>query len=410
VLRAMICEREAARMPESQSAEQGATVTGMSPATEPTSRRPPFRADHVGSLLRPPEVLRAREDLAAGRIGADDLRQVEDAAIREVVRRQQEVGLRAATDGEFRRESWHMDFIYQLGGIQKVQDDTIRVTFHNERRTYEWAPPSAQVVAPLTLEHTIFGDAFSFLAGTAAGTGTAAKLTIPSLSMVHYRGGRSAIDATVYPDLDQFWADLAAAYAEEVRRLYDLGCRYLQFDDTSLAYMNDPAQRRHVAEIGGDPEHQHEHYIANINRALAGRPPGLAVTTHMCRGNNQSMWAAEGGYEFVAEALFNGLDVDGFFCEWDDDRSGGFEPLRFVPKGKRVVLGLVTTKRGELESRDDLKRRIEQAARFVDIDQLCLSPQCGFSSTKEGNDLTQDQQWAKLALIVETAQEVWGSL
>ncbi len=389
-------------MSESQSAEHGvATAAG------PSSERPPFRADHVGSLLRPPEVLRARDDFAAGRISAGQLRDVEDAAIRDVVRMQHEVGLRSATDGEFRRESWHMDFIYQLGGIQKVQDDTIRVAFHNEQKTYEWAPPSAHVVAPLTLEHTIFGDAFSFLAGTV--TAATAKLTIPSLSMVHYRGGRSAIDQAVYPDLGQFWADLAAAYAEEVRRLYDLGCRYLQFDDTSLAYMNDPAQRRHVAEIGGDPEHQHEHYIANINRALAGRPPGLAVTTHMCRGNNQSMWAAEGGYDFVAEALFSELDVDGFFCEWDDERSGGFEPLRFVPPGKRVVLGLVTTKRGELESKDDLKRRIDDAARYVDIGQLCLSPQCGFSSTKEGNDLTHEQQWAKLRLIVETAQEVWGS-
>jgi 5-methyltetrahydropteroyltriglutamate--homocysteine methyltransferase len=377
-----------------------------------TPGRPPFRADHVGSLLRPPAVLRARDDFAAGRIGADELRGVEDAAIREVAAKQREAGLRSATDGEFRRESWHMDFIYQIGGIRKVQDDTIRVAFHNEQRTYEWAPPSAHVVAPLTLEHTIFGEAFTFLAGTVsagAGSGVTPKLTIPSLSMVHYRGGRSAIDASVYPDLDRFWADLAAAYAEEVRRLYDLGCRYLQLDDTSLAYMNDPAQRRHVSEIGGDPEHQHEHYIANINRALAGRPADLAVTTHMCRGNNQSMWAAEGGYDFVAEALFNELEVDGFFCEWDDERSGGFEPLRFVPKGKRVVLGLVTTKRGELESKDDLKRRIEDAARFVDVDQLCLSPQCGFSSTKEGNDLTQDQQWAKLALIVETAREVWDS-
>ncbi len=375
------------------------------PATASPGSRPPFRADHVGSLLRPPELLRAREDFAAGRISAEDLRGVEDSAVREVVRRQEETGLRAATDGEQRRESWHMDFIYQLGGIQKVQDDTIRVAFHNEQRNFEWAPPSAHVVAPVTLEHTIFGDAFSFLAQTV--TSAVPKLTIPSLSMVHYRGGRSAIDQSVYPDLDQFWTDLAAAYADEVRRLYDLGCRYLQFDDTSLAYMNDPVQRQHVADIGGDPQHQHEHYIANINRALAGRPADLAVTTHMCRGNNQSMWAAEGGYDFVAEALFNELDVDGFFCEWDDERSGGFEPLRFVPKGKRVVLGLVTTKRGELERKDDLKRRIEDAARFVDIDQLCLSPQCGFSSTKEGNDLTPEQQWAKLRLIVETAQEVW---
>ena len=388
-------------MPDTQSTEPQPAATAA-----PATGRPPFRADHVGSLLRPPDLLRARDDAAAGRISGEELRAAEDTAIREVVRRQQEVGLASATDGELRRESWHMDFIYQLGGVKKVQDDTIRVAFHNKQKDYEWAPPSAHVVAPLTLEQTIFGDAFTFLADT---VGTAVpKLTIPSLSMVHYRGGRSAIDESVYPDLGQFWADLAAAYAEEVRRLYDLGCRYLQLDDTSLAYMNDPAQRQHVAEIGGDPEHQHEKYIANINRALAGRPPDLAVTTHMCRGNNQSMWAAEGGYDFVAEALFNDLDVDGFFCEWDDERSGGFEPLRFVPKGKRVVLGLVTTKRGELESKDELKRRIDAAARFVDIDQLCLSPQCGFSSTKEGNDITPDQQWAKLALIVETAQEVWA--
>ena len=369
--------------------------------------RPPFRADHVGSLLRPPELLRARDDFAAGRIGAGQLRVIEDAAIRDAVRRQHDVGLQSATDGEFRRESWHMDFIYQLGGVQQVQDDTIRVMFRNEQKSYEWAPPSAHIVAPVTLPRTIFGDHFSFLADTV--TTALPKLTIPSLSMVHYRGGRSAIDKSVYPDLDQFWTDLVAAYAEQTSRLYDLGCRYLQFDDTSLAYMNDPAQRRHVADIGGDPQHQHEYYIANINRVLAGRPADLAVTTHMCRGNNQSMWAAAGGYDFVAEALFSTLDVDGFFCEWDDERSGGFEPLRFVPTGKRVVLGLVTTKRGELESKDDLKRRIDEAARFVDGDQLCLSPQCGFSSTKEGNDLTQEEQWAKLALIVETAQEVWDS-
>ena len=389
-------------MPETQSTEPRPAAATVQPAG-----RPPFRADHVGSLLRPPGLLRARDDFAAGRIGADELRGIEDAAIREAVRMQREVGLSSATDGEFRRESWHMDFIYQLGGIEKVQDDTIRVAFHNEQKTYEWAPPSAHVTAPLELTHTIFGDAFEFLASTA--TAAVPKLTIPSPSMVHYRGGRSAIDESVYPDLGQFWADLTAVYAEEVRRLYGLGCRYLQLDDTSLAYVNDPSQRQHIAEIGGDPEHQHEKYIANINRALAGRPADLAVTTHMCRGNNQSMWAAEGGYEFVADALFNQLEVDGFFCEWDDERSGGFEPLRFVPKGKRVVLGLVTTKRGELESKDDLKRRIEEASRYVDPDQLCLSPQCGFSSTKEGNDLSQEQQWAKLALIVETAQEVWGS-
>ena len=368
---------------------------------------PPFRADHVGSLLRPAEVHAARADHAAGRIDDDEMRAIEDSAIVDVIKLQQDVGLKDVTDGEFRRASWHMDFIYQLGGITKVFDGSLKVKFHNADGDIEFAPASAHVDGRISLEHTIFGDAFSFLRDTV--TTALPKLTIPSLSMVHYRGGRSAIDESVYPDLDQFWADLVATYAEEVRRLYDLGCRYLQFDDTSLAYMNDPAQREHVAEIGGDPEHQHERYIENINRALVGRPADLAVTTHMCRGNNQSMWAAEGGYEFVAEALFNELGVDGFFCEWDDERSGGFEPLRFVPKGKRVVLGLVTTKRGELETKDQLKRRIEDAARYVDIDQLCLSPQCGFAATKEGNDLSQRQQWDKLRLIVETAQEVWGT-
>jgi 5-methyltetrahydropteroyltriglutamate--homocysteine methyltransferase len=369
--------------------------------------RPPFRADHVGSLLRPPEVLRARADLAAGKIGAEQLAEVEDAAIRDIIRMQGEVGLKSATDGELRRESWHMDFIYSLGGVKKVQDDTIRVAFRNKETGFEWAPPSAHIVAPVTLPETIFADAFAFVRDNVS-PGQTAKLTIPSPSMVHYRGGRDAIDKTVYPHLARFWDDLAAAYAAEVQQLYDLGCRYLQLDDTSLAYVNDPAQREHIAAIGGDPLHQHETYIATINQALANRPADLAVTTHTCRGNNQSMWAAEGGYDFVADSLFNQLDVDGFFCEWDDERSGGFEPLRYLPKGKKVVLGVVTSKRGQLESRDYVMRRIEEAAKYADIDQLCLSPQCGFSSTKEGNDLTPAEQWDKLRLIVEVASEVWG--
>jgi 5-methyltetrahydropteroyltriglutamate--homocysteine methyltransferase len=369
--------------------------------------RPPFRADHVGSLLRPPEVLRAREEFAAGQIDAEQLRQVEDAAIREIIRMQGEIGLKSVTDGEFRRESWHMDFIYSLGGIQKVHDDTIRVAFHNQDKNLVFAPPSAHIVDKVTLPKTIFADAFSFLHENAGG-GQIAKQTIPSPSMVHYRGGRSAISQAAYPDLDQFWDDLAAAYSQELSQLYDLGCRYLQLDDTSMAYVNDPAQRDHIAEIGGDPMHQHETYIATMNKALANRPADMGVTVHTCRGNNQSMWAAEGSYDFVADTLFNQLNVDGFFCEWDDERSGGFEPLRYLPKGKRVVLGVVTSKRGELESKDFVKRRIEEAAKYTDTDQLCLSAQCGFSSTKEGNDLTQQQQWDKLRLIVEVASEVWG--
>jgi 5-methyltetrahydropteroyltriglutamate--homocysteine methyltransferase len=369
--------------------------------------RPPFRADHVGSLLRPPELLRAREELAEGTIDGDELRGIEDEAIRDVVALQEAVGLRSVTDGEFRRASWHMDFIYQLDGISKVTDETLHVKFRNERGTIEFAPPSLHVDDRIGLSKTIFGEAFEFLRSAASDRQTP-KLTIPSPSMVHYRGGRAAVDEAVYPDLDGFWADLTAAYAEEVRRLGELGCTYLQFDDTSLAYLNDPDQREHVREIGGDAERQHEAYIRHINEALAGRPEGMAVTTHMCRGNFRSSWVAEGGYDFVAEALFGELEVDGFFMEWDDARSGGFEPLRFVPKGKVVVLGLVTTKRGELEDRDVLMRRIEEASRYVDLDQLCLSPQCGFSSTVEGNALTREQQVAKLRLVVEVAEEVWA--
>ncbi|HEY6495504.1 MAG TPA: 5-methyltetrahydropteroyltriglutamate--homocysteine S-methyltransferase [Trebonia sp.] len=369
--------------------------------------RPPFRADHVGSLLRPKAVHQARDAYAKGEITAEALAEVEDAAIRESIRMQGEVGLKAATDGELRRQSWHMDFIYQLGGVEKVQDDTIKVAFHNKDKNYEWAPASAHVTGRIALPQTIFADAFSFVRDNVA-DGQTAKLTIPSPSMVHYRGGRDAISAEVYPDLTQFWDDLAVAYGQELKQLHSLGCRYLQLDDTSLAYINDPVQREHIKNIGGDPMHQHETYIATINKALADRPADLAITTHMCRGNNQSMWAAEGGYDFVADSMFNKLDVDGFFCEWDDERSGGFEPLRYLPKGKRVVLGVVTSKRGELESKDFIKRRVEEAAKYTDIDQLCLSTQCGFSSTSEGNDLTEQQQWDKLRLIVETAQEIWG--
>jgi 5-methyltetrahydropteroyltriglutamate--homocysteine methyltransferase len=367
--------------------------------------KPPFRADHVGSLLRPSHLLRARDDHAAGRIDAAELRALEDEAIREAVKMQEDVGLQSTTDGEFRRSSWHMDFIYQLDGITKETGE-IAVRFYNEDGEIEFTPAALHVDGKLGVSKTIFGEDFAFLQQIV--TKGVPKLTIPSPSMVHYRGGKASIDPAVYPDLDSFWADLTAAYAEEVRRLGALGCTYLQFDDTSLAYLNDPHQREYVESIGGDPERQHVEYIRHINEALAGRPEGMSVTTHLCRGNFRSSWAASGGYDFVAEALFNELEVDGFFMEWDDERSGGFEPLRLVPKGKQVVLGLVTTKRGELEEKDALKRRIEEASRYVDVEQLCLSPQCGFSSTFEGNDLTYEQEVAKLRLIVEVAAEVWG--
>src|SRR3954454_914778 len=368
--------------------------------------KPPFRADHVGSLLRPQALLDAREKHAAGDLSDEELKAAEDDAIRDVVQMQKDVGLRSASDGEFRRASWHMDFIYSLDGITKVEGGDIVVQFHNPDGDIEFKPAALKIDGKLGVTETIFGEAFEFLQRTV--DDAVPKLTIPSPSMVHYRGEAAAIDPEVYPDQDQFWSDLTAAYREQVRRVAELGCTYLQFDDTSLAYLNDPKQREMMKERGEDAEHLHEAYISHINEALQDRPDGLTVTTHMCRGNFRSSWVAEGGYDFVAEALFNQLGVDGFFLEYDDARSGGFEPLRFVPKGKHVVLGLVTTKRGELEQKDELKRRIEEATQYVDIDQLCLSPQCGFSSTVDGNALTYDEEVAKLRLVVETAAEIWG--
>jgi 5-methyltetrahydropteroyltriglutamate--homocysteine methyltransferase len=349
--------------------------------------------------------MRARHEFAGGTIDADALRAVEDEAIRDAVAMQEEIGFQSATDGEFRRTSWHMDFIYQLAGISRT-DEQLQVAFRNAEGTASFTSAALKVDGRVGIDNTIFADAFTFLKSCV--TTAVPKLTIPSPSMVHYRGGAAAIDPAIYPDVDEFWNDLSAAYAEEIRRLGELGCTYLQLDDTSLAYLNDPEQRAMIAARGEDAEHQHLRYIKQINAALAGRPEGMSVTTHSCRGNFQSYWAAEGGYDFVAEALFSELNVDGFFLEYDDARSGGFEPLRFVPKGKMVVLGLVTTKRGELESKDQLKRRIDEASQFVPLEQLCLSPQCGFSSTVEGNSITFDEEVAKLRLVVETAREVWG--
>jgi 5-methyltetrahydropteroyltriglutamate--homocysteine methyltransferase len=367
---------------------------------------PPFRGDHVGSLLRPRALLDARAAHTEGRLDDEGLRAAEDEAIRDVVRLQQDAGLSTVTDGEFRRTSWHMDFIYQLEGVRRT-DEQLEVHFTNADGDVDFTSAGLVVDGPVRVREPIFGDAFDHLRSVAP-EGMTPKLTIPSPSTVHYRGGTAAIDPAVYPSEDDFWDDLSAAYAEQVRLIAERGCTYLQLDDTSLAYLNDPKQRETVAAQGRDAEHQHERYIRQINAAIADRPEGLHVTTHLCRGNYRSSWAASGGYDFVAEALFGQLDVDGFFLEYDDERSGGFEPLRYVPPGKQVVLGLVTTKRPELESKDELKRRIDEAAKHVDLDQLCLSPQCGFSSTVEGNALTQDEEVAKLRLVVEVAQEVWG--
>jgi methionine synthase II (cobalamin-independent) len=367
---------------------------------------PPFRADHVGSLLRPPDVLAARERYQAGRVSAEELRAVEDAAVRSVVEMQEQVGLQAATDGELRRQSWHMDFIYQLGGISRAAEGQTVSFRTDEGETLISAQGALRVDGKIGLGPTIFGRDFEAL--NSMTRSATPKLTIPSPNMIYARGGRKAIDESVYPDLDEFWSDVVAAYVEELRRLHELGCTYLQLDDTSLAMINDPELRAEIAERGDDAEHLHLVFIRRLNEVLSVKPDAMAITTHMCRGNYRSAWAGKGSYDFVAETLFGELQVDGFFVEYDDARSGGFEPLRFVPKGRMVVLGLVTTKRGELESKDDLKRRIEEASRFVDIDQVCLSPQCGFASTLEGNNLTYEQQVEKLRLVVETAGEVWG--
>jgi 5-methyltetrahydropteroyltriglutamate--homocysteine methyltransferase len=372
------------------------------------STRPPFRADHVGSLLRPRHLLEAREQLKRGEIDAARFREIEDAAVIEVIKLQEDVGLLGVTDGEIRRGSWHMDYIYQIGGIREL-DAPLNIKFQNEGGDLDVVLHAMQVVDKLSLPSTIFERDFLFVKEHLSRG--VPKLTIPSPSMVHYRGGRKAVDETVYPDIEEFYADLSVVYAKEIANLDALGCTYLQLDDTSLAYLNDPAQRSLIASQGGNADTQHEIYIRIINEAVKNKPAGMTLTTHLCRGNFRSSWAASGSYDYVADALFNELDVDGYFLEFDDERSGGFEPLRLLPKGdKRVVLGLVTSKRGELEDKDEIKRRIEAAAKFAPMEQLCLSAQCGFSSTYEGNDITEDQQKAKLEMIVEIAQDMWGEL
>jgi 5-methyltetrahydropteroyltriglutamate--homocysteine methyltransferase len=362
---------------------------------------PPFRADHVGSLLRPPQLLAARADHQAGRIARDELRRIEDAAVAQAVRMQEDIGLQGVTDGEFRRHDWLMDFKFGIGGVEKLDAEAVKVPFRSDNGAVDWSFIPYRIAGRLHHKATIFGEDFAFLK---AKTRATPKLTIPSPSMMHYPGGRG-VDRNVYPDMEQYFADLAEVYSEEIAALAGLGCCYLQMDDTSLAMLNDPVRR---AAIGEGADTDHLRYIKLFNDAVRAKPAGMTICTHLCRGNFRSAWLAEGSYEHVAEAMFSQLEVDGFFLEYDDARSGDFAPLRFVPKGRMVVLGLVTTKKANLEDKDDLKRRIDQAARYVPLDQLCLSPQCGFASTAEGNLLTLDDQIAKLALVVETAREVWG--
>jgi len=367
--------------------------------------RPPFRADHVGSLLRPQKLLDARDARKAGTITAEQLRAVEDESIREAVKLQEDVGLQAITDGEFRRTWWHLDFLVSFANVEEIPPK-VKVKFHTHQGDLEYEPPGFRVAGKLGHPKPIFVDHFKFVKSVTKGT---AKMTIPSPSMMHFRGGRKAIDEKAYPDMAGFYADLGRVYNEEVMDLAAAGCRYLQLDETNFAYMCDPKLRAQVKEnLGEDPDQLAHTYAKLINSVIKGKPDDMAVTMHLCRGNFQSAWVAEGGYEPVAEVLFNEVGVDGFFLEYDDERSGGFEPLRLVPKGKTVVLGLVTSKVGTMETKDSLKRRIDEAAKFVPLDQLALSPQCGFSSTVHGNKITVADEIAKLRLVVETAREVWG--
>ncbi|MGO8865625.1 MAG: 5-methyltetrahydropteroyltriglutamate--homocysteine S-methyltransferase [Alphaproteobacteria bacterium] len=370
----------------------------------PPAEKPPFRADHVGSLLRPPELLTAREKKKAGKISAAELRAVEDKCIREVVKLQEDIGLKGVTDGEFRRTWWHLDFLERIENATVVPP-SVKAHFHSEEGDVELMPPGLRVTGVLARPRPIMREDFAFLKSVAKAT---PKLTIPSPSTMHFRGGRRAIDPKAYPDIAGFYADLGRVYAEEVADLARAGCTYLQIDEVNLAYLCDPKLREQVRSIGEDPESLPKTYAKLINAAIATRPPGMTVCMHLCRGNFQSAWVAEGGYDPVAEILFNEINVDGYFLEYDTPRAGSFAPLRFVPKGKRVVLGLVTTKKGALEKPEELKRRIEEAERYVPLDQLALSPQCGFSSTVEGNRITIADEIAKLRLVVAVAREVWG--
>jgi 5-methyltetrahydropteroyltriglutamate--homocysteine methyltransferase len=370
----------------------------------PKRTKPPFRADHVGSLIRPDALIAARQAAEQGDIAQDELRRIQHDAIRAVVHLQEEIGLKLVTDGEFNRHSWQRDFLLKIRNVEPMAS-RLTVRFHSAAGTRDHTPPSLRVAGPLSRPAGIFVDDFKFLASIATAV---PKITIPSPTIVHFRGGRDAIDAEAYPDLDAFYADLARVYREEIADLAAAGCRYLQIDEVNLAYLCDPELRRQVGRIGEDPERLPRTYARLLNDAIAGRPADMTVCMHLCRGNFAGAWIAEGGYEPIAELLFNTIGVDGYFLEYDTARAGSFAPLRFLPKGKIAVLGLVTTKSPQLETKDDLKRRIDEAGRSAPLEQLALSPQCGFSSGIGGNAMTVEDEIKKLERVVETAREVWG--
>ncbi|MBZ0138762.1 MAG: cobalamin-independent methionine synthase II family protein [Pseudorhodoplanes sp.] len=364
--------------------------------------KPPYRADQVGSFLRSAAIKDARAKRESGEITADQLRKVEDEEIRKLIKKQEEVGLQLATDGEYRRSWWHFDFLGLLDGVKLAESDQ-GIQFKGIQTKAQTLQVHAKVDFP---DNHPFLEHFKFLK---ANTKLTPKMTIPSPTVLHFRGGRRSISKDVYPDMGAFFEDTGKAYAKAVRAFYDAGCRYLQFDDTVWAYLCSPAELQKAKDRGDDPTDLQESYARMINLALAAKPADMAITTHVCRGNFRSTWISEGGYEPVAETLLTKLNYDGYFLEYDTERAGGFEPLRFLPKGgKMVVLGLITSKSGTLEKKENVKKRIEEAAKFAPLEQFCLSPQCGFASTEEGNILTEEQQWAKMREIVELADEVWG--
>jgi len=361
--------------------------------------KPPFRADHVGSLLRPAALKEARAKHAKGELDAAGLKAVEDREIERVIRKQEEVGLKLATDGEFRRSWWHFDFFRSLKGVEMISAPPIK--FHGVETKAE----AIKIVGKVDFAGHPHIEHFKFLK---AHCNVTPKMTIPAPSTFHFRQGRAMVSREAYPDLDNYFADIATAWGKAIRAFYDSGCRYLQLDDTAWAMICDPSERQHSRERGDDPDSLPAIYAQVTNKVLEAKPADMAITMHSCRGNFRSTWIAQGGYEFVAEHLFS-TRLDGYFLEYDSDRAGGFEPLRFFPKGgKQLVLGLVTSKSGRLEGKDDIKRRVDEATKYVPLEQLCLSPQCGFASTEEGNVLAEEEQWAKLRMIVELADEGWG--